>query len=75
VEVAVAKIEQCVCEVGKWMSDNLLKLNADKTECTVFGFHAQLSKFTLKSIHISGVDVPVKADAVRNLGVMFDQGM
>ncbi len=41
----------------------------------VFGFWAELAKFTLPSIHIAVVDVSVTSNAVRNLGVMFDTGM
>jgi hypothetical protein len=75
VKTAVCELEQCVSEVQLWMSSNFLKLNAEKTEVMVFGFRAQLAKFELPSIHISGVDVPVGSDPVRNLGVMFDPGM
>ena len=63
---------QCVSEVQKWMSANFLKLNAEKTEVMVFGFRAQQAKFALPPIRISGVDIPVRSDPVRNLGVMFD---
>ena len=74
VRAAVCKLEQCVSEVQKWMSANFLKL-AEKTEVMVFGFRAQLAKFAPPSIRISGVDIPVRSDPVRNLGVMFDPGM
>lgn len=69
------KFEQCVNDIQKWMANNFLKLNAEKTEVIVFGFRVQLAKFTLSSIRIAGVDVPVTSNAVRNLGVMFDAAM
>ena len=68
-------IEECVSAVQNWMAQNFLKLNAEKTEVIVCGFRAQLSKFHLSSVNIAGVSVPVQANAVRNLGVMFDCNM
>jgi len=32
VTITVCRLEQCITEVGLWMSANRLKLNADKTE-------------------------------------------
>ena len=72
---AVSKIEQCVCEVQEWMTQNFLKLNAAKTEVQVFGFRAQLSKLTLPSVSIAGIDIAIQADPVKDLGVMLDRGM
>ena len=67
VRTAVCKLEQCVCKVQNWMSANFLKLNAEKTEVMAFGFRAQLAKFALSSIRISGVAIPMRSDPVRNL--------
>ena len=75
VKSAVATLEQCVNEVQTWMSHNFLKLNAEKTEVIVFGFHAQLAKFNLSSVNIAGIDIPVLGNPVKNLGVMFDRSM
>ena len=75
VSLAVSNIETCVSEIQNWMSQNFLKLNAEKTEVIVCGFRAQLCKFHLSSVNIAGVNVPVQTNAVRNLGVMFDCNM
>lgn len=72
---AVSTIENCVSAVQSWMSQNFLKLNAEKTEVIVCGFRAQLSKFHLSSVNLAGVNVPVQVNAIRNLGVMFDCNM
>ena len=72
---AVSKIEVCITEVHKWMMANFLKLNAEKTEVLLIGFHAQLAKIDLSSMNIAGVNVTIKSDPIRNLGVMFDTGM
>ena len=31
----IAKVEDCVLDIKRWMSDNLLKLNDDKTEVLI----------------------------------------
>lgn len=72
---AVSKIEACTSEVQDWITHNFLKLNADKTEVLVIGFRAQLLKFNLPSINIARVNVVVRSDPIKNLGVMFDPGM
>jgi len=41
---AAAKVEQCVTDVGHWMSANLLKLDADKTELLWVGLRHSLSQ-------------------------------
>ena len=75
VHLAVSMIEKCVHDIQSWMSQNFLKLNAEKTEVIVCGFRAQLNKFHLVSLNIAGASVPVQVKAVRNLGVMFDCDM
>ena len=41
----------------------------------VIGFRAQLVKFNLRSVSVTGVDITVQSGPVRNLGVMFDSAM
>ena len=59
----------------EWMMANFLKLNKEKTEVLLIGFHAQLAKVDLSSMNIARVNVTIKSDPIRNLGVMFDTGM
>ena len=61
--------------INEWMTMNFLKLNADKTEVVMLGFKAQLAKINLTSVNIAGVDIAIKSDPVKNLGVMFDCGL
>ncbi|XP_072036953.1 uncharacterized protein [Amphiura filiformis] len=75
VNLAVSKLEQCVNDVNIWMSANFLKLNADKTEVIMLGYRSQLAKIHLPNVNIAGVDIAVKSDPVKNLGVMFDPGL
>ena len=69
---SVPQIERCLSEIHAWMSANFLKLNSDKTEVLTFGTRQQLKKYTLNSINVAGIDVPIQSKPVRNLGVLFD---
>lgn len=75
VKLAVSSLEKCVKDVNEWMSQNFLKLNADKTEVIILGFRAQLAKIDILTVNIAGVDIAIKSDPVKNLGVMFDCGL
>ena len=75
VKLVVSRLELCVNNINEWMSANFLKLNADKTEVILLGFKTQLAKIDLLHVNIAGVDIPIKSDPVRNLGVMFDSGL
>ena len=67
----IAWIEKCIEEIGIWMTQNLLKLNSDKTEFILFGTQQQLSKVDDISVHI-GSDTIKPTDHVRNLGFIMD---
>ena len=67
----IARIKKCIEEIGIWMTQNLLKLNSDKTEFILFGTQQQLSKVDDISLHISGETIR-PTDHVRNLGFIMD---
>ena len=54
------------------MSQNKLKLNNDKTEFILFGSKKHLAELNIKSLSVTGTDVSVASEPVRNLGAMFD---
>ena len=54
------------------MTQNILKLNSNKTEFTLFGTKHQLSKVDGISIQI-GSDTIKPANHVRNLGFVMDK--
>ena len=56
---AVHTIQEGVVDIQTWMTKNMLKLNADKTEILLIGSRSQLCKFTLEYITIGGVSVVV----------------
>ena len=67
----IAKIAKCIEEIGIWMTQNLLKLNNNKTEFILMGTQQQLSKLDNISLHISS-DTIKPTDHVRNLGFIID---
>ena len=72
VSSAVRKLEDCISEVGHWMSANRLKLNADKTELLWVGSRHKLAKFggCAPSLQL-GADVIRASDHVRLFGVLI----
>ena len=67
----ITKIEKCIKEINTWMSQNLLKLNSDKTEFILFRTRHQLSKVGDISLHIYN-DAVIPIDHVGNLGYIKD---
>lgn len=69
-EEAKFRVERCVDEIDRWMCNNLLKLNQDKTELVVIS-----SKFRhypdLEHIRVGDEYIAPKSSA-RNLGVIID---
>ena len=51
------RFENCIGEIRMWMSTNMLKLNDDKTEFSIFGTRQQLAKFQEITIVISDTRV------------------
>ena len=50
----------------------MLKKKKKKTEILIFGFRAQLAKFSITHVRIAGVDIPVLSKPIKSLGVMFN---
>ena len=67
----IAKVEDCVLDIKRWMSDNLLKLNDDKTEVLIITspyFKKRIPELVLK-VDNSSITPSLNA---RNIGVIFD---
>ena len=75
VDIGIGKLECCLSDIYTWMSQNKLKLNADKTEILVLGTPNQRAKISVPSITINGVQVQVLNKPVGNLGAVFDPSM
>ena len=57
VDIGVARLEGCLTDIYTWMSQNKLKLNADKTEVLVLGTPKQRAKISVPSISVNGETV------------------
>ena len=65
----IAKLESCIDDIRKWMSENMLKLNDDKTELLIVTSREAANDIT---INVGGCDIHPGNDPPRNLGVLFD---
>jgi exonuclease III len=73
VQETKASVESCVADIGKWMVNNKLKQNDDKTELLVFTPpRAQCS--SLVNLTVGDVAVGASSSA-RNLGCTWDRAM
>ena len=71
-QVQAAKtLESNIGQISKWMHDNKLKLNSDKTEFLVIGLKKQRNKVIINSLNLEG-EIIHSVKSVRNLGVYTD---
>ena len=71
VNKGVAKLENCLTDIYTRMSQNKLKLNADKTEVLVMGTPQMWARISIHSITVNGVIVPVLNEPVWQSGCCF----
>ena len=70
------QLETCVAEVRRWMAENMLKLNDDKTEYLVIGSRHMLRQVPQSLLSITVGDKTIAATpAARNIGVMVDSAL
>ena len=70
---ATTRIEKCVEEIKTWMTNNLLKLNEDKTELIIVTTNYSIKeKQNIISLNIGGHTIDPSDDHPKNLGVIFD---
>ena len=67
-------MECCIKCVKKWMNENRLMLNDNKTEVLLTGSAGSLSKLKRSSIHIGDSDIKF-SNKVKNLGIHFDSDL
>ena len=67
-------LELCIDGIKSWMSQNILKLNEDKTEVIVFGSRKYLEGMPSISIRVGDCTI-TPTRSVRNLGAHFDSRM
>ena len=71
---AKAKMENCISDIRKFLTDNKLCNNGEKTEFIILGPKGKLRNLNIDSITVDNVDIKA-ADHVKNLGVMLDKHM
>ena len=69
---AIARVEACVEDIRIWMTNNLLKLNDDKTELIVVTSKDDIAKSLNVSVNVGGHCINPSEAPPRNLGVLFD---
>ena len=69
--ITISRVERCICEIQKWMEENLLKLNEDKTEILLIApprkqHHLNNITFTF------GGSTIVPSDKIKNIGCWWN---
>ena len=70
----INEIESTINKIGEWMSANVLKMNASKTEITIFGSNKLLPKVKTSTLNILGDEVST-TPKLKYLGVWLDQSL
>ena len=68
---AVCAMERCIIDLRKWMYQDKLKINDDKTEFLNIGSRQQLLKINPCTVRVCTTDIKPVSE-VRNLGSWFD---
>ena len=67
-------MNNCLCEIKRWMTENFLQLNTDKTEMIIFGTRQMLLKVRNSNFNVAGEIIDV-ASCVKNLGVFLNNNL
>ena len=67
-------LEQCILNVNRWMNQNRLKMNTDKTEFILLGSWQHLRTCSTKNINVCGNLVKC-SEQIRLLGTWLDQSL
>ena len=67
-------LEQCLLGINRWMNQNRLKMNTEKTEFIIFGSGQNLPKCSTKNINVCG-DIAECSNKIRLLGMWLDAGL
>jgi hypothetical protein len=73
-EQAFRKMENCIKDVRKFLHQNKLSNNSEKTEFMLIGSKHNLNKVDTDSLKVNDISIKT-ADKVRNLGVILDKTM
>jgi hypothetical protein len=71
---AIKRVERCIADVVKWLTEKLLLVNGSKTELIIFGTKPLLKKLPSIELHVDGAVIR-PSDCVRNLGTFMDKNL
>ena len=74
IEETITRVTNCLNEIIKWMNNNMLKLNTDKTELIVFTSDRNSETVSNISIKVDQSET-TQSSSVRNLGAFLDSKM
>ena len=69
---ALSAMQNCTADIRKWMLQDRLRLNDDKTEFIIIGKRQQLAKVNIDSMQVGESSI-TPASRVKNLGCWFDE--
>lgn len=67
----IDRMQASLNNISSWMASNMLKMNPDKTEATIFASKRLRDKVSTSSIEVANELVPI-SDGLKYLGVWFD---
>jgi len=68
---ASSRLAECVGRLNQWMGQNILKLNADKTQSIWFDTRQQLAKLTIEQLKLTTSTVEFDVEA-NDHGLVLD---
>jgi hypothetical protein len=71
-EEAMGRVQACIADIRKWMINNKLMINDDKTELVIISSPRRGCRIECISLDIGGCKIDPSPEA-KNLGVIFDQ--
>ena len=71
-QTAISRVEACIKDIKTWMTNNLFKLNDDKTELIIVTTSETPSRQEDIVINIGDSPIAPSMEPPRNLGVLFD---
>ena len=70
IQAAITQLELCIADVCKWMTENALKLNEEKTDFIIFAAHT--NQYSTPSLCI-GESVINPSESIKILGVTYSR--
>ena len=71
-QTAISQVEACIKDIKTWMTNNLLKLNDDKTERIIITTNETTSHQEDIVINIGDLPIAPSMEPPRNLGILVD---